>query len=171
VILFVVSFLRIICLVRSLIALVSLCVMLALVQKLTNFHIRCLQELLLLLSNLFIQMFGVLPFILLVERNIMSVLLMIIINLHGFNYYAKNLRSPNISLNFRSLLSVCLIARSLTFNLIGGEEYEKILFSGESGFLIRFLALTLNNKMVLLSRNIDTLLRWVWLFLLMLLCP
>jgi hypothetical protein len=139
VILFVVSFSRIICLVRSLIALVSLCVMLALVQKLTNFHIRCLQELLLLLSNLFIQMFGVLPFILLVERNIMSVLLMIIISLHGFNYYAKNLRSPNISLNFRSLLSVCLIARSLTLNLIGVRNMRKFFFLENQDFSSGFL--------------------------------
>jgi phosphoglycerol transferase MdoB-like AlkP superfamily enzyme len=75
------------------------------------------------------------------RKNIMSVLLMIIVSLHGFTYYAKNLRSPNAFLNFSSLLNVCLITRSLPFNLIGGGEYGKLnsFFSDNrdlsSGFL------------------------------------
>jgi hypothetical protein len=64
-------------------------------------------------------MFGVLLLILLLTRNIMSVLLMIIVNLLRFIFFITNMKFLSIFLNFIKLLNACLIARLLLFNLIG----------------------------------------------------
>jgi hypothetical protein len=102
------------------------------------------------------------------RKNIMSVLLMIIVNLLGFTCSDINLRSPHISLNFKSLLNACLIAGLSLFNLTGEESMRNCIpFFDPSGYLIMYLAHTHTSKMGLLSGNIATLWRWDLLFLLM----
>jgi hypothetical protein len=72
-------------------------------------------------------MCGVQPNNLLAEINIMSVLLMIIVNLFGFIQLNSNLMFFNGSLSFNHLLSVNLIEKSLLFRQIGGGgEYQKL---------------------------------------------
>jgi hypothetical protein len=117
VILFVVSSLRIICLVPFLIVLKSLYVMHVPVLRLISYLIQFRQVAPPLLWSLFIQMFGIVLLILLVGKNIMSVSLMIIVNSLGFTCSNINLRSSHISLNFKSLLNACLIAGLSLFNL------------------------------------------------------
>jgi hypothetical protein len=102
------------------------------------------------------------------QKNTMSVLLMIIVNSLGFTCSDINLRSPHISLNFKSLLNACLIAGLSLFNLTGEESMRNCIpFFDPSGYLIMYLAHTHTSKMGLLSGNIATLWRWDLLFLLM----
>jgi hypothetical protein len=62
-------------------------------------------------------MFGAMPLIILVARNIMSVLLMISAILLEFICFAANLKYLNPFMNFSSLLSICLIEKTMLVSM------------------------------------------------------
>jgi hypothetical protein len=141
---------RIICLVQTLIHLVLVCVMLVRVLKHINYHIICLLVHHLLLCSLFIPMFGVMPLNLLVARSTMFLLLTIIVNSLGSTYFVTSLRSLSIFLNFKPLLSACLITKLSLFSLIGvGNTRILIPFFVKLVLLTKSRVLTPISKMAL----------------------
>jgi hypothetical protein len=86
------------------------------------------------------------------QKGTMFPLLMTIVSLLGYTYSITNMRFTSIFLNFRPLLSVCLIVKLSPFNPIGvGNTSISIPYFIKLASPIKSLVLTPINKMGLLS--------------------
>jgi hypothetical protein len=155
------SLVKIICHVQPMISPNIVCVMPVHVPRHINYHINCLQVLHLLLCNLYFLMSRVMLLNLSVARDTMFHPLTIIVSLPRYTYFVISLRFSSIFLNFKPLLSVCLIAKLSLFNPIGVASMSTLIPSfTRLASLIRFHAPIPINKTGLLNASTITLLRW-----------
>jgi hypothetical protein len=97
----------------------------------------------------------------LVASGTMFPLLMTIVSLLGYTYFVTNLKSSSIFMNFKPLLTACLITKLSRFSLIAVGNMSILIPSFARLVLpIKSHVLTLINKMALLNASIVISSRW-----------